>query len=62
MIHSYAKTYADDTTTGTSSKYVEKVIKRLEEDAKNVLKFMGSNSNQIINKMENLLNLEVLVV
>ena len=31
------------TTTETSSKYVDEVIKRLEEDAMNMLKFMASN-------------------
>ena len=30
LTHSNAKTYADDTTTGTSSKAKEKVIRNLE--------------------------------
>jgi hypothetical protein len=41
--HSTAPTYADDTTTGTSAKTVEETIKLMEEDAKQVLKFMASN-------------------
>ena len=40
---STAKTYADDTTTGTSAKNLKDMIKRLEEDAANVLSFMASN-------------------
>ena len=35
--------YADDTTTGTSSKSIEKTVKNLKEDANNVLRYMASN-------------------
>ena len=40
--------YADDTTTGTSSKSIEKTIKNLKEDANNALRYMASNG-QIAN-------------
>ena len=40
---STATTYADDTTTGVSDKDLEVVIKKLELDAINVLRFMASN-------------------
>ena len=36
-------TYADDTTTSISADTIEEVKKKLEIDAKNVLKFMASN-------------------
>ena len=38
-----AITYADDTSTSVSGKLLKDVIRMLEEDAKNVLKFMASN-------------------
>ena len=38
-----ALTYADDSTTSVSGKNLEDVIKKLETDALNVLKFMASN-------------------
>ena len=40
---SAAKTYADDTTTRTSAKNIQVMIKRMEEDAANVLAYMASN-------------------
>ena len=40
---SSAITYADDTTTGISEKDLELVLRKLEEDAENVLNFMASN-------------------
>ena len=40
---SVAKTYADDTTTRTSAKNIQEMIKRMEEDAANVLAYMASN-------------------
>ena len=40
---SSAKTYADDTTTATTAKTIEEMIRRMEEDAANVLCFMASN-------------------
>ena len=43
LTHSTAPTYADDTQTGTSAKTLEQVKTRMEEDAKQVLKFMASN-------------------
>ena len=41
--HVSATTYADDTSTSVSHKLLSKVIKMLEEDADNVLRFMASN-------------------
>ena len=41
--HSTAPTYADDTTTGTSSRSIDTMISNLEEDANLVLKYMASN-------------------
>jgi len=41
--HSSAPTYADDTSTGTSNTCPEKMIKNLESDANQVLKYMASN-------------------
>ena len=41
--HSSAITYADDTKTSVSGKRLEEIIKKLELDAINVLKFMASN-------------------
>ena len=43
LIHSSSPTYADDTTTGTSSTNVTDTIKLMEEDANLVLKYMASN-------------------
>ena len=43
LTHSTAPTYADDTTTGTSSTTVEETITLLEEDANMVLRYMASN-------------------
>ena len=40
---SSAITYADDTTTGVSDEDIKVVKRRLESDAKNVLRFMASN-------------------
>ena len=40
---STAKTYADNTTTGTSDKTLMEMKIKLEEDAANVLKYMASN-------------------
>ena len=40
---SSAKTYADDTTTHTSAKNKEELIRRMEEDEANLLSFMASN-------------------
>ena len=40
---SVAKTYADDTTTRTSAKNIKEMIKRMEEDAENVLAYKASN-------------------
>ena len=40
---STAPTYADDTTTGTSTDKLETTISQMEADAKEVLKFMASN-------------------
>ena len=40
---STAPTYADDTTTGTSSKTVEETIRRMEIDAEAVLRYMATN-------------------
>ena len=36
-------TYADDTQTGVSGRILKLIIKKMEEDALNVLKFMASN-------------------
>jgi hypothetical protein len=41
--HSTAPTYADDTPTQTSAKTIAETIILMEEDAKQVLKFMASN-------------------
>ena len=41
--HSSAPTYADDTTTGTSTNSALETIVKMEEDADRVLKFMASN-------------------
>ena len=43
LVHSTAPTYADDTTTGTSSTTLAETITRLEEDASKVLSYMASN-------------------
>jgi hypothetical protein len=43
IAHCVAYTYADDTSTSCNGKTDEEVIKKLEEDAENVLKFMASN-------------------
>ena len=43
LFHSKAPTYADDTTSGTSSDNLEKTLKNLEEDASRVLSYMASN-------------------
>jgi hypothetical protein len=43
LLHSTAPTYADDTTTGTSGTTLDETIKKLEEDAGLVLKYMASN-------------------
>ena len=40
---SSAVTYADDTTTGISEKDLDVLLRKLEEDAENVLNFMASN-------------------
>ena len=40
---STAPTYADDTTTGTSSTTVEETIRLMEIDAESVLRYMASN-------------------
>ena len=40
---SSAKTYTDDTTTGTSAKTIKELNWRMEEDASSVLIFMASN-------------------
>ena len=40
---SSAITYADDTTTGVSEEELAEVLRKLQIDAKNVLKFMASN-------------------
>ena len=40
---SVAKTYADDTMTRTTAKNKEELIRRMEEDACNILKYMASN-------------------
>ena len=41
--HSSALTYADDTSSSVKDKRIEEVVRKLEEDAINVLKFMASN-------------------
>ena len=41
--HSTAPTYADDTTTGTSTDTIEETLSRMEEDAGLLLKYMASN-------------------
>jgi hypothetical protein len=38
-----AFTYTDDTSTSVGDKDVEMMLKKLEEDGQNVLKFMASN-------------------
>ena len=43
LVHSTAPTYADDTTTGTSTTTLAETITRLEEDASKVLSYMASN-------------------
>ena len=43
LSHSTAPTYADDTSTGTSSTTVEDTLEKMEEDAHQVLKYMASN-------------------
>ena len=43
LSHSTAPTYADDTSTGTSGTTVEDVLKKMEEDADQVLRYMASN-------------------
>ena len=43
LMFAKALTYADDSTTSVSGKNLEDVIKKLETDALNVLKFMASN-------------------
>ena len=41
--YSSAPTYADDTTTGTSTDRLETTLSNMESDAEEVLKFMASN-------------------
>jgi hypothetical protein len=41
--HSGVFTYADDTSTDTSDRKVEEVIRKLEEDAETILQYMASN-------------------
>jgi hypothetical protein len=41
--HSTAPTYADDTSTGTSSRSQDTMVRNLEEDANWVLRYMASN-------------------
>ena len=41
--HSAPHTYADDTKTSVTAKRLEEIKKKLEEDARQVLKFMASN-------------------
>ena len=43
LSHSTAPTYADDTSTGTSGTTVQDTLKKMEEDAHQVLKYMASN-------------------
>ena len=43
LMHSSALTYADDTSSSVKDKRIEEVVRKLEEDAINVLKFMASN-------------------
>ena len=43
LSHSTAPTYADDTSTGTSGTTVQDTLKKMEEDAHKVLKYMASN-------------------
>ena len=43
LVHSSAPTYADDTTSGTSSTTVQETMKLMEIDADNVLRYMASN-------------------
>ena len=42
--HSSAFTYADDTSTSISDNDIKEVIRKMEEDASQVLKYMASNS------------------
>jgi flagellin-like hook-associated protein FlgL len=41
--HARAFTYADDTSTSAEDKDTKTVLEKLEEDVKNILKFMASN-------------------
>ena len=41
--HSGVFTYADDTSTDTSSKNIEEVLQRMEKDADGILRYMASN-------------------
>ena len=41
--HAISLTYADDTSTSVSGKNIADVLRKLEIDAKNVLKFMTAN-------------------
>ena len=41
--YSVPTTYADDTKTSVKGKSLEEIIKNMEEDAVNVLKYMASN-------------------
>ena len=68
--HSSATTFADDTKTSVSGKRLEEIIKKLELDAINVLKFMASNelvANPsktvllIMNQKKNLPKVQILV-
>ena len=43
LAHSTAPTYADDTSTATSSSTMDETIKNMEEDANSVLRYMASN-------------------
>jgi hypothetical protein len=43
VTHSEVFTYADDTSTDTSSRNVSEVIQCLEEDAEKILQYMASN-------------------
>ena len=43
LVHSKASTYADDSATGVKGNSISEVVSMLEEDGKNVLKYMASN-------------------
>ena len=63
LSHSMATTYADDTTSIRSSKRLEELKIKMEEDANAVLKYMTSNTNvtvtqkhsQVLSLMHNFL-------